>query len=110
MDLDEYQRKAAQTYSPGPNETFNRMYLSLGLAGETGEVIEKIKKVVRNDNGVVSDEKLNGIRGELGDVLWYLSQLSKAFELSLNDIAEQNLRKLADRFERGVLKSEGDER
>lgn len=111
MDLDEYQKRAATTDLTSNNDLlFSRMYLSMGLAGETGELIEKLKKVVRNEGGIVSEEKLAGIKGELGDVLWYLSQLGHSFGLRLSDIAEHNLNKLADRVARGVLKSEGDER
>lgn len=109
MDLDTYQQLAAKTDTTSTSDlVFSRMYLSMGLAGESGELIEKIKKVVRNEGGVVSDEKLSGIKGELGDVLWYLSQLARSFGLSLTDVAEGNLQKLADRAARGVLKSEGD--
>ncbi len=111
MDLDEYQKRAATTdHTTNSDPVFSRMYLSLGLAGEMGELIEKVKKVVRNEGGVVSEEKIAGIKGELGDVLWYLSQLGRSFGLTLTDIADYNLKKLADRAERGVLKSEGDTR
>lgn len=112
MDLDDYQVKAAKTalYEGEEEAKYILMYLSMGLAGETGEVIEKIKKVVRNDKGVVSPERLADLRKELGDVLWYLSQLAKNLGLSLNEVGEANIAKLRDRAERGVLKSEGDAR
>jgi NTP pyrophosphatase (non-canonical NTP hydrolase) len=111
MDLDEYQKRAAETDKTSNDDPmFSRMYLSMGLAGETGEVIEKMKKIVRNEGGVVSDEKKEELKREMGDVLWYLSQLARSLGISFNDVAEANLKKLADRAVRDVLKSEGDSR
>jgi len=109
MDFKEYQKKSRETaIYPDVGENF--IYPTLGLAGEAGEVAEKIKKVIRNDNGVLSDEKREEIKKELGDVLWYVAQLSTELELSLEDVAQFNLKKLASRKERGVLHSEGDNR
>ena len=111
MDLDEYQRRAAETdTTTNTDPIFSRMYLSMGLAGETGEVIEKIKHIIRDKDGVVTDDKLELLKKELGDVLWYASQIAKSFGISFNSVAELNLAKLADRAKRGVLKSEGDAR
>lgn len=111
MDFDEYQARASKTGSYNTDDQeYVLMYLSMGLAGESGEVIEKLKKVVRNDGGAVSAEKREDLKKELGDVLWYLSQLAKTLGLSLADVAETNIKKLADRAERGVIKSEGDSR
>lgn len=113
MDLLEYQKKSRQT-ATYPRAGKNFIYPALGLAGETGEVIEKIKKLVRNDSiedpSVVSSEKKLEIEKEMGDVLWYLAQLATEFDLDLNTIAEKNLEKLLSRMERGVLHSEGDNR
>ena len=89
---------------------YKLMYISMGLAGEAGEVIEKLKKVVRNDGGVVSEEKREDLKKELGDVLWYLSEMAQTLGLSLNAVAEGNITKLADRLARDVIKSEGDDR
>lgn len=86
------------------------MFLCLGLAGESGEVIEKIKKIIRNDKGVVSSEKREELKREIGDVLWYLSQLAKQLDIPLNEVAKANIAKLADRQARDVIKSEGDNR
>lgn len=111
MNFDEYQKRAAKTATyQGKEETYRLMYLAMGLAGESGEVIEKLKKVVRNDGGNISEEKRSDLESELGDVLWYLSQLAETLDLSLQDVAEKNIAKLADRAERGVIKSEGDRR
>lgn len=111
MNFDDYQKQAAKTSTyEGKEETYKLMYLSMGLAGESGEVIEKLKKIVRNDDGEISEEKRKDLESELGDVLWYLSQLAETLDVSLQDVAEKNIAKLADRAERGVIKSEGDTR
>ena len=86
------------------------MYSCMGLAGETGELIEKIKKVMRNDNGQISDEKRELIKLEIGDVLWYLSQVARFCDIAFDDAAKANVEKLADRRARGVIRSEGDAR
>ena len=86
------------------------VYLALGLAGESGEVVDKLKKVARNKNGVFSEDDTLEIKKELGDVLWYMSQLCEELGLSLDDVAKTNRAKLEDRKTRGVLKSSGDNR
>lgn len=111
MDLDEYQKLAARTAQyPSDDKNYILMYLCLGLAGETGEVIEKIKHLIRDKGGEVSEEKKELLKKEIGDVLWYSSQIAAALGISFNDIAELNIKKLADRAERNVIKAEGDER
>jgi len=111
MDFDEYQELAARTgFYNQDNREYILMYLCMGLAGESGEVIEKIKKIIRNDKGVISDEKRELLKKEIGDVLWYSSQLARALDLSFGEIATTNITKLADRTARGVIKSEGDTR
>jgi NTP pyrophosphatase (non-canonical NTP hydrolase) len=110
MDLDEYQKLAARTADHTTDMQFRLMYHALGLGGETGEVLEKIKKVIRNDAGVMSDEKRAQIIMEMGDVLWYLSQLAKVLDVPFSEVAHANIKKLADRAERNVIKSEGDTR
>lgn len=111
MDFPEYQKKASETgVYDRDDKKYSLMYLSMGLAGESGEVIEKLKKVVRNDGGAVSDEKREDLKKELGDVLWYLSELATVLNVSLEDVAKKNIEKLHDRAERGVIKSEGDTR
>jgi NTP pyrophosphatase (non-canonical NTP hydrolase) len=111
MTFDEYQAMASKTAQFNKDEPeYKLMYLSMGLAGESGEAIEKLKKVMRNDGGVLRDETRASIAAELGDVLWYLSQLARELGVSLEAVAQANLAKLASRVERGVIKSEGDTR
>ncbi|RJQ33957.1 hypothetical protein C4568_03425 [Candidatus Parcubacteria bacterium] len=111
MNFDEYQKLASRTATfSGKQAEIPLVYVALGLAGESGELIEKIKKVMRNDNGEISEEKREEIKREIGDVLWYLSQISRLCDIPFDDAAVTNIEKLADRAKRGVIKSEGDTR
>ena len=82
------------------------MHGVLGLGGESGEILEKFKKQIR-DGTPVSDDDLDK---ELGDVLWYIAYLCTIRHLRLGDIALKNYKKLADRQQRGVLGGSGDNR
>lgn len=84
-------------------------YCALGL-GESGEVQGKVKKIMRDNGGIVTDEARKNIGKEIGDILWYCSQLASEADLSLEQIAQGNLDKLKDRLERGVLQGSGDDR
>ena len=86
------------------------LYTSLGLSNEAGEVLGKIKKVIRDYNCKISESTKKEISKELGDVLWYISNLAKELDLSLDDIARENLEKLFSRKERNLIKGDGDER
>jgi NTP pyrophosphatase (non-canonical NTP hydrolase) len=108
MDLSDYQRESRRT-AEYPREAW-LAYPALGLAGEAGEVAEHAKKAIRDDAGKVSDERRAAMSKELGDVLWYIAQLASELDLSLDDIAKQNLEKLFSRQARGVLSGSGDDR
>ncbi|MEP7162391.1 MAG: nucleoside triphosphate pyrophosphohydrolase family protein [Candidatus Moraniibacteriota bacterium] len=109
MEFDEYQKLARKTAMyPEIGKPF--VYPTLGLVGEAGEVAEKVKKIMRNDKGVVSEEVRQDIKKELGDVLWYLAQVAHEFGFTLDEVAEKNIEKLADRLDRGVIHSSGDNR
>ena len=111
MDFDEYQKLANRTGNfEGKQAEFSLMYLGLGLTSEAGEVADKIKKIIRNDNGVMSLEKGEALKYELGDVLWYLSQLARHLKIPFSEIAVANVEKLADRAKRNVIASDGDDR
>lgn len=113
MELNEYQKKARET-AMYPRMGNNYIYPTLGLAGEAGEVVEKIKKLMRNEGIETPDklpvEKRDEIVKEMGDVLWYLSQLASELDIPFDVVAARNIEKLASRKERGVLNSEGDNR
>tara|TARA_R100001377_G_scaffold32694_1_gene17820 strand:- start:1668 stop:2012 length:345 start_codon:yes stop_codon:yes gene_type:complete len=93
-----------------PDKGDNLYYPALGLAGEAGEVCEKIKKIMRDQNGHLTEENAQELSKELGDVLWYVSAIATEINMSLSCIAEENMAKLQDRLDRGVLKGSGDNR
>lgn len=108
MTFREYQAGAATTaVYPGRGEG-NWIYPALGLAGEAGEICEKIKKCIRDDGGAMSEERRALLAKELGDVLWYVATMSTELGLNLDDIAAGNLAKLAARKNAGTLHGSGD--
>ena len=109
MDLCKYQNKSRET-AFYPNVGINPIYPTLGLVGEAGEVADKVKKVLRDNGGEFDASSIKALKLELGDVLWYISQLSSELGLSLEDVAKSNLEKLRSRADRGVISGEGDER
>lgn len=107
--LNEYQ-VAASTTNIYPTDKFNLGYLALGLTGEAGEVADKIKKIYRDKEGVVSIEDAEAICKELGDTLWYLSQIANNLGFSLSHVANVNIDKLAKRASENKLHGNGDNR
>jgi len=103
MKFNEYQ-KIAKTTAVYPSE-YKVVYPTLGLCGESGEVSEKVKKHIRGDT-----ETLDGLKKELGDVLWYLSAIASDLDISLEDVARTNLKKLESRLIRNKIKGTGDNR
>ena len=109
MNFKEYQEKSRET-AVYPDLGDNFIYPTLGLTSEAGEVASKVKKVMRDENGVISEEKKQELSKELGDVLWYVSQLASEFKLSLDDVANLNIEKLQSRKQRDKLQGSGDNR
>lgn len=109
MNFSEYQAASRKT-AIYPDIGSNFVYPTLGLTDEAGEVAGKVKKIFRDDGGVLTEEKRQDISKELGDVLWYIAQLATELNLDLGDIAQANLDKLASRKERGTLHGSGDNR
>lgn len=85
-------------------------YASLGLAGEAGEVADKIKKLIRDKGGNLSDEDRIDIAREVGDTVWYAAYLCHLLGILFGDVAAANIAKLKDRKERGKLQGSGDNR
>jgi len=119
LSFEEYQKRASDTavYPDIAIEDANAgpawvsyIYPALGLCGEAGEVSEKIKKLIRDKQGFVSEEDRAAIAKELGDVMWYLAALCKEFKLDMGEVAQGNLDKLAARQQRGTLSGSGDNR
>lgn len=119
IDFDIYQKEAHTTadypapemFSEGHNSyEMNYVYPALGLAEEAGEVAGKFAKAVRDNNGVIDEDRKREIKKELGDVLWFVAELCTCLDTSLKEVAELNLLKLASRKQRGVLHGSGDNR
>jgi NTP pyrophosphatase (non-canonical NTP hydrolase) len=109
MQMNDYQKSALKT-ARDKNEKDELFHLLLGLCGEAGEIAEKMKKIVRDKNSDFAGMDVEDFKKELGDVLWHLSVLGSYFDISLEDIAQTNIDKLASRMERGVLSGSGDNR
>lgn len=122
LTLDDYQARTADTaIYPGKGTPLGLIYCGLKLAGEAGEVAEKIGKAIRDDGLFVdhgpsldmhelTPERREAIMSEVADSLWYIASISRELGYSLSDVAQSNLDKLADRKARGVLGGSGDRR
>lgn len=110
MNINEYQKWAdANWHGKSQSREFmdQRDYfiMTAGLGGETGEVLEVLKKDVR-------DGKFNrdNLTKELGDVLYYLTMIASYHSISMQDVIDQNIKKLEDRRARNVIHGSGDDR
>lgn len=108
MTLNEYQEGARRTAIYPEDKKI--IYPTLGLTGEAGEVADKVKKVIRDNQDVFSDERKHQIALELGDVMWYAASLAHDLGYSLDEVCQMNLDKLASRMQRDKLHGSGDER
>lgn len=99
LSFEEYQAEASQT-ALYPNRMSNLEYPTLGLAGEAGEVANIVKKIQRDHGGQLTEETRAKLKDELGDVLWYISACADELGLTLSEIAEYNVNKLAKRHNR----------
>ncbi|GAA6733671.1 nucleoside triphosphate pyrophosphohydrolase family protein [Thermus oshimai] len=108
MTLEAYQEEARKT-ALYP-EAYRLLYPTLGLAGEAGELANKVKKVLRDHGGVLTEEAREALLWELGDVLWYVAQVATDLGVSLEAVAQKNLEKLRSRAERGRIGGSGDDR
>ncbi len=109
LSLNEYQRQAFTT-AMYPNKGSNIIYPTLGLCGETGEVAEKIKKVLRDKGGVIDEETKKAIVFELGDICWYIAALCSELGVEMEYVARTNIDKLAARRAKGTIQGSGDNR
>lgn len=109
MDFAEYQKQSRKT-AGFPSIGHAIIYPTLGLINEAGEVAGKVKKIFRDKDGRIGEEDRQSLKGELGDVLWYLAQICTELDLSLEKVAESNITKLFSRLERGKIRGDGDDR
>lgn len=113
MELNEYQRRAVSTLSDDyayGDISPQLIGVLLGLADESGEVLGKVKKLIRDKEGKLSDEDRSAIIKEIGDVLWYVASTAHLLGTDLESIARENAEKLASRKARGKLSGSGDDR
>ena len=109
MEFNHYQRESRKT-ALYPDVGSNTIYPTLGLVGEAGEVADKVKKILRDKKGVFDKNSKDDIKFELGDVLWYIAQLSSELVYELEEVANSNLQKLNSRKIRGQISGSGDNR
>ena len=108
LDINDYQKRASFTAQYPKDRALE--YLCLGLCSEAGEVAGKLKKIIRDNNSQLSEDKKFEIASEIGDVLWYISQLSLELNIPLDVVAHENLVKLYDRKSRNAIGGSGDTR
>lgn len=102
MNFWEYQQKAVET-AVYPDVNDNIEYPTLGLCGEAGEIANIVKKIQRDDHGIISISRRKELYGELGDVLWYLAAICNELGVTLEDVARQNIAKLEGRKQNGTI-------
>ena len=111
LTFEQYQNDAIQTLMyPGSKELLGLLYTVLGLNGEAGELAEKLKKILRDKGGELSEEDRAEVVKELGDVLWYVTGIGYELDIPLEEVARMNIDKLNSRKERGMLGGSGDNR
>ena len=113
MEFDDYQKKAKKYdffEATADLKSVGFIEKILGLVGEAGEAADKIKKIFRDKDGVVSDEDKELVIKELGDTLWYIAGISRYLEVPLSEVASMNIDKLESRYKRNKLHGEGDKR
>ena len=108
-DFNEYQRESRKTWSLIHTD-HAIVYPTLGLTNEAGEVAGKVKKIFRDKGGKISEQDREALKQELGDVLWYLTQICTELDLTLQEVAETNIDKLFSRLERDQIRGDGDHR
>lgn len=115
MEMNDYQGQALTTASY-PDIGRNLTYTTLGLAGEAGELANKVKKLVREkgyragEPFALDDDDYHAIKAELGDCLWYIAATCHEIGTWMGLVGEGNLSKLGDRKARGLIDGDGDNR
>lgn len=120
LTLNDYQSKAMSTCMESSD---NFAYMSYGLMGEVGELMGKVAKYIRKEKAAIfsnylgddgeeglTEEDYKAIKAELGDCLWFVAGLAHTMGWSLNEVATENVEKLASRKKRCVICGEGDNR
>ena len=110
LKINDYQKEAHKFAFYMGLENGDYRYPVMGLAEESGEVSGKFAKAVRDNNGIIDEERKQAIKKELGDVCWFVSEITTLLGFTLEEVMQGNLDKLTSRKERGVLHGSGDDR
>ncbi|MBR3253618.1 nucleoside triphosphate pyrophosphohydrolase family protein [Candidatus Saccharibacteria bacterium] len=113
MNFDDYQKKTTKydlAKATTDLKAVGFIEKVLGLVGEAGETADKIKKILRDKDGIISDEDKDLVVKELGDTLWYIAAISRYLDVPLSEVADGNINKLESRYQRNKLHGEGDKR
>lgn len=108
-DFNVYQKQCKKT-AVYPKIGKNFIYPTIGLVGEAGEIANKVKKIIRDDKSKLKKEKIEELKAEMGDVLWYMAQLCTELGLKFSEVAKENVEKLSSRHSRGKVHGSGDNR
>lgn len=108
MTFNEYKSEAIRTAIYPQN--YKIIYPALGMCGECGEVVEKIKKVIRDNQGIFDTDKTKEIEKELGDVLWYIANICNDLNINFDNVAQNNINKVNARLQNNTLHGKGDNR
>lgn len=109
LKYNDYQKHSRKTWGYVRTE-HPITYPTLGLVNEAGEFAGKVKKIFRDKDGKISPQDRSDLKDELGDILWYFTQLCTELKLTLEEVAEANLDKLFSRLKRGKIRGNGDKR
>lgn len=108
--FEDYQKESRKTWGKGVKGVDPLIYDTLGMLNEGGEFAGKVKKIFRDKEGMISDIDKEALKSELGDVLWYFTQICTELDITLEEVAEANLIKIFSRKERNKLHGDGDNR
>lgn len=115
MDIDTYSDKTDSTAVYPDRAPENQMivpllYCGVKLCGEAGEVAEHIGKLLRDDDGMITQERRESLKKELGDVFWYLARICRHLDLKPSEVLQANIDKLESRKQRGRIHGSGSDR
>lgn len=114
MDFNKYQKLAKKTDSYIKKNQVKKLhpliYSALGLAGEAGEFVNKVKKLYRDKYGKLDKEAKQMLMFEVGDILWYVAKAARELGYPLDEVARMNIEKLASRYKRNLIHGSGDVR
>lgn len=96
MNIDDFQEQALKSIAISQKGPIALSHRTLGLNGAAGILSNELKKVIRDKAGVVDEEDIEVVKKRLGDVLYYAAALAEYFDLSLSDIAKQNINQSAE--------------